>query len=104
MCFQVKNCGTNFRWNMFGMTIRDSDNLAFGLKSCKNLRKLCISNSSVDDDKFYAIYDGIKHVPVLGQYLARLQDASAFIKTYLQRSSRSRTTRSATRAWNPSSV
>ena len=59
---QVKSCGTDFRWNMFGITSKDADNLGAGLKICKKLRVLKIYNSKMDDDKFYSVYDGIKNL------------------------------------------
>ena len=67
--FQVKLCGIDFRWNMFGMTIRDADNLAMGLRICRKLRKIKIYNSKIDDDKFYAVYDGIKSLTHLGKLI-----------------------------------
>ena len=39
LCYKVKKCGTDFRWNMFGMTVKDADNLGSGLKVCKKLSK-----------------------------------------------------------------
>ena len=60
--FQVKNCGTDFRWSMFGITSKDADNLGAGLKICKKLRILKIYNSKMDDDKFYSVFDGIKNL------------------------------------------
>ena len=51
---------------MFGMTIRDADNLAMGLRICRKLRKVKIYNSKIDDDKFYAVYDGLKNLTNLG--------------------------------------
>ncbi len=47
------------------MTLKDADNLANGLKICKKLKVIRIHNSKVDDDKFYAIYDGIKSLQTL---------------------------------------
>lgn len=52
---------------MFGMTAKDADNLGAGLKICKRLRILRIHNSKMDDDKFYALYDGIKNLTNLGR-------------------------------------
>jgi len=66
---KVKNCGIDFRWNMFGMTIRDADNLAMGMRICKRLKKVKIHNSKIDDDKFYAVFDGVKGLPMLGIYM-----------------------------------
>jgi hypothetical protein len=34
---QVKKCGVDFRWNLFGMTEKDADNVAIGLESTPNL-------------------------------------------------------------------
>jgi hypothetical protein len=51
---------------MFGLTVKDADNLSSGLKMCKKLRVLRIHNSKMDDDKFYAIYDGLKTLVNLG--------------------------------------
>ena len=62
LCFKVKSCGTDFRWNMFGMTSKDGDNLGAGLKICKKLKVLRIYNSKMDDDKFYSVFDGLKNV------------------------------------------
>ena len=67
MCYQTKRCGVSFRWNMFGMTSKDSDNLASGLKTCRKLKRFAATNSKVDDDKFYAIYDGLRNVNRLGE-------------------------------------
>ncbi|TRY67387.1 hypothetical protein TCAL_06440 [Tigriopus californicus] len=60
--YQLRNCGTDFRWNIYGMTSRDGDYLAVGLKSSKMLRKFSIWKSNLDDDKFYDIYDGLKNL------------------------------------------
>ena len=66
---QVKKCGIDFRWNMFGMTVRDADNLAMGLRICRKLRKIKIYNSKIDDDRFYAVFDGMKNLPCMGNLL-----------------------------------
>ena len=61
LCYQVKNCGTDFRWNMFGMTNKDGDNISSGLKSCRKLRRICIRNSLMNDDNLYALCDGLRN-------------------------------------------
>ena len=61
LCYQVKNCGTDFRWNMFGMTSKDGDNISSGLKSCRKLRRICIRNSLMNDDNLYALCDGLRN-------------------------------------------
>ena len=48
------------------MTSKDSDVLATGLRACKRLRRVTIRNSLMDDDKFYAIYDGLRYISELG--------------------------------------
>ena len=50
------------------MTSKDADCLSVGLKIAKTLRKLSIRNSLIDDDKFYAIYDGLKNNDNLSMY------------------------------------
>ena len=67
MCYQVRRCGIDFRWDLFGMTSKDSDVLATGLRACKRLKTVRIRNSQMDDDKFYAVYDGLRYVAELGK-------------------------------------
>lgn len=52
---------------MFGMTVKDADALGSGLRVCKKLRVVKITNSKMDDDRFYTIYDGIKNLIYLGE-------------------------------------
>ena len=47
LCFQTKKCGIDFRWNMFGMTEKDADNIANGIAQCHKLEFLSIRNSKV---------------------------------------------------------
>ena len=54
---------------MFGMTVKDADTLGSGLRVCKKLRVVKIANSKLDDDRFYAIYDGLKNLSNLGKLL-----------------------------------
>ena len=80
VCFKVKSCGIDFRWNMFGITSKDADNLGAGLKICKKLRVLRIYNSKLDDDKMFSIYDGIKtltHIEEVNFQNNQLSDESA---------------------------
>ena len=49
------------------MTVKDADALGSGLRVCKKLRVVKISNSKMDDDRFYTIYDGIKNLNHLGK-------------------------------------
>jgi hypothetical protein len=65
----VKNCGTDFRWNMFGMTNKDADNLSAGLRSCRKLKKIYVRNSLIDDDILYAIYNGLKNCSKLSEHI-----------------------------------
>ena len=51
---------------MFGMTVKDADTLGSGLRVCKKLRIVKIANSKLDDDRFYAVYDGLKNLSNLG--------------------------------------
>ena len=48
--YGVKDCGINFRWNYFGMTISDSLKLAKALEY-SNLQYLSIPASGIDDDR-----------------------------------------------------
>ena len=48
------------------MTTKDADTLGSGLRVCKKLRVVKIANSKLDDDRFFAIYDGIKNLANLG--------------------------------------
>ena len=54
---------------MLGMTVKDADALGSGLRVCKKLRVVKISNSKMDDDRFYTIYDGIKNLNHLGKLI-----------------------------------
>ena len=54
---------------MFGMTVKDADTLGSGLRVCKKLRVVKIATSKLDDDRFYAIYDGLKNLSNLGKLL-----------------------------------
>ncbi|XP_040574349.1 dynein regulatory complex subunit 5-like [Lepeophtheirus salmonis] len=60
VCYRVKKIGTDFRWELFRITMRDSSNLANGLRSLKKLHSLTIKNSNLDDEMMYEIYDGIR--------------------------------------------
>ena len=46
LCFQTKKCGIDFRWNMFGMTEKDADNIANGIAHCHKLEYLSIREAS----------------------------------------------------------
>ena len=59
LCFQVKKCGIDFRWNMFGLTEKDADNIAQGIASCPMLRKLSLRNSKVTDTLLYDVVGGL---------------------------------------------
>jgi hypothetical protein len=37
------------------------------VRICRKLRKIKIYNSKIDDDKFYAVYDGMKNLPAIGK-------------------------------------
>ena len=60
LCFQVKRCGIDFRWNMFGMTEKDADTLASGLGSCPRLNTLSIRNSKLTDTLLYDVMGGME--------------------------------------------
>ncbi|KAJ3391413.1 T-complex-associated testis-expressed protein 1 [Lobulomyces angularis] len=52
--YGVRDCGINFNWLLFGMTITDCLNLSQSLKLkhvAKNLKYLKIESSSIDDDR-----------------------------------------------------
>lgn len=49
--FGVRDCGMNFEWNLFQFTNRDCLLLAKTIKSCKQLKTICIQQSKVDDAK-----------------------------------------------------
>lgn len=38
LVYQVKNCGMNFEWSLFEMSVRDCDSLGKALKSCVTLK------------------------------------------------------------------
>lgn len=65
----MRNSGTDFRWNLFGMTSKDSEMLGSGLKMCKGLRKFSIRNSLMDDDRFYNVFDGLRSLSQIGKTL-----------------------------------
>ena len=47
---RVKDCGMNFDWSYFGMTLNDAINVSNALRTCR-LSSLNIQSSSIDDDK-----------------------------------------------------
>nr|CAB3266874.1 T-complex-associated testis-expressed protein 1-like [Phallusia mammillata] len=49
--YGVNDCGMNFEWNLFQFTQRDCLLLAKSIKSCKQLKSICIHQSKVDDAK-----------------------------------------------------
>ena len=59
LTFQTKKCGVNFRWNMFGMTEKDADNIAVGIRQCQKLNLLSLRNSKVTDTLLYDVMGGI---------------------------------------------
>ncbi|KAI8916103.1 hypothetical protein EDD86DRAFT_197652, partial [Gorgonomyces haynaldii] len=48
--FGVKDCGIDFKWSYFGMTITDATKLSAALPTCQ-LTRLSITTSGVDDDR-----------------------------------------------------
>ncbi|KAI8919610.1 hypothetical protein BC831DRAFT_481011 [Entophlyctis helioformis] len=48
--YGVKDCGINFSWTYFGMTLNDSLKLSSSLGKCM-LRRLTIQASAIDDDR-----------------------------------------------------
>ncbi|CAK8692429.1 dynein regulatory complex subunit 5-like [Clavelina lepadiformis] len=49
--YGVRDCGMNFEWSLFQFTQRDCLLLAKSIKSCKQLKCICIHKSKVDDSK-----------------------------------------------------
>ena len=47
----VKDCGINFNWAYFGMTLNDCQRLAEAVKKNTTLQTLIIQSSGIDDDK-----------------------------------------------------
>ena len=59
LCFQTKRCGVEFRWNMFGMTEKDADNVAQGVSQCHKLTQISIRNSKLTDTLLYDVMEGM---------------------------------------------
>ena len=53
LCFQTKKCGIDFRWNMFGMTEKDADNIATGIAQCHKLEFLSIREAFLYQSSFF---------------------------------------------------
>ncbi|XP_056150114.1 dynein regulatory complex subunit 5 [Lampris incognitus] len=51
LMYRVKDCGMNFEWKMFEITLRDCESLAWALMSCKTLKVLRLQQSKVEDEK-----------------------------------------------------
>lgn len=49
--YGVTDCGINFNWSYFGMTLSDCQKLADSLKGNPTLVSLCVQSSGIDDDK-----------------------------------------------------
>ena len=49
--YGVQDCGMNFEWNLFQFTQRDCLLLAKSVKNCKQLKRICIHQSKVDDSR-----------------------------------------------------
>ncbi len=49
--YGVKNCGLNFEWKYYGMTINDCINLHDSLKNNNILQSLTITSSQIDDNR-----------------------------------------------------
>ncbi|ORX67365.1 RNI-like protein [Anaeromyces robustus] len=49
--YGVKNCGLNFEWKYYGMTINDCINLHDALKNNNTLQSLTITSSQIDDNR-----------------------------------------------------
>jgi len=49
--YGVKNCGLNFEWKYYGMTINDCVNLHDAIKNNNTLQSLTITSSQIDDNR-----------------------------------------------------
>jgi len=49
--YGIKNCGLNFEWKYYGMTINDCINLHDSLKNNNILQSLTITSSQIDDNR-----------------------------------------------------
>ncbi|KAJ3412302.1 T-complex-associated testis-expressed protein 1 [Chytridiales sp. JEL 0842] len=49
--YGVRDCGMNFAWKLFGMTINDCINLTNSIKASAILESLTLQTNSIDDDR-----------------------------------------------------
>ncbi|XP_023339532.1 T-complex-associated testis-expressed protein 1 isoform X2 [Eurytemora carolleeae] len=65
ICCQVKKCGLEFRWSMFGLTEKDADNIGTGLEQINKIKLISIKNSKVSDSILYMVLDGLEKMKLI---------------------------------------
>ncbi|TPX61954.1 hypothetical protein PhCBS80983_g00814 [Powellomyces hirtus] len=59
ICYSVRDCGIEFQWEYFGMTMNDCVYLSDVLKSNRVLRSLTVAASGIDDDRCHLIANAL---------------------------------------------
>jgi hypothetical protein len=65
--YGVKDCGINFNWSYFGMTIWDAQRLADSIRGHPKLVSLNIGSSGMDDDKCRILASALNQNVVLSR-------------------------------------
>jgi hypothetical protein len=62
---RVNDCGINFNWVYFGMTLTDCQRLSDSLKSNPTLVSLSVRSSGIDDDKCRVLASALQQNMIL---------------------------------------
>ncbi|KAJ3154805.1 T-complex-associated testis-expressed protein 1 [Geranomyces variabilis] len=57
--YSVRDCGIDFEWEYFGMTLNDTVRLTDSLKASRVLRRLTVAASGIDDDRCHLIANAL---------------------------------------------
>ena len=67
--YGVRGCGMNFEWSLFNFTLRDCAILGLYVKTCKNLKCICIQESKVDDERARSLMKNFLDHPSLQEVI-----------------------------------
>lgn len=65
VAYQVRDCGMNFEWNLFQFTQRDCLLLSKALRSCKQIKRIQLHKSKVDNAKIRVMISHLLDHPSL---------------------------------------
>ncbi|KAJ3179145.1 T-complex-associated testis-expressed protein 1 [Geranomyces variabilis] len=65
--YSVRDCGIDFEWEYFGMTLNDTVRLTDSLKASRVLKRLTVAASGIDDDRCHLIANALRDNRTLEQ-------------------------------------